>query len=151
VQHVPHVERGQHVEDRQVRDVGGVVEPGPERDERAAVVTGQREPVVPEGGRERDDVVRHRALVVAGGGLAAGAVPAQVRADDGVMSGERGRDVAPHQVRLREAVQEHDGRAAAADRGVQRDAVGDGDVAVFEAFDHGRQRGRGRSAIDQRH
>ena len=52
-----------------MRDAVGVVEAGAEGDERAAVVAGEREPVVPEAACEGDDVGGHRALGVAVGGL----------------------------------------------------------------------------------
>ncbi len=114
VHRVPHVQRRQDIEAEQVGDVVRVVEPGPERDQRAAVVPGQSEPVVAESRGQRDDIGGHRALRVrrtAVGRLVAGAVAAQVGADHRVVAGQVGRDVPPDQVGLREAVQQHD-RAA---------------------------------------
>ena len=55
---------GQHVEAGQVGDRVGVVEPGAEGDQRAAVVAGQGEALVAERAGQRDDVGGHRALGV---------------------------------------------------------------------------------------
>jgi hypothetical protein len=105
------------------RDRLGVVEAGAEGDEGAAVVPGQREALVAERTGEGDDVGGHRALGVGGTGgvrgLVARAVAAQVGADDGVVSRELRCDVPPHQVRLREAVQQHDRIARSADGRVE--------------------------------
>lgn len=53
-------------------------------------------------------------------GFVACAVAVQVGADHDAISGELGRDVSPHQVRLREAVQQHDRIARSADGRVER-------------------------------
>jgi WD40 repeat protein len=96
---VPHVERRQDVEARQVRDRVGVVEAGAEGDEGAAVVPGQREALVAERTGERDDVRGHRALGVGGTGrvrgLVAGAVAAQVGTEHGVVIRQVRCDVPP--------------------------------------------------------
>ncbi|GAB3957359.1 hypothetical protein GCM10027614_72640 [Micromonospora vulcania] len=141
VQHAPHVQGGQHVEQGEVTDRLRMVEPGPERDQGAPVVPGQREALVAERTGQRHDVGGHRALGVPGAvgvdGLVAVAVPAQVGADDRVVGGQVGRDVPPHEVGLREAVQQHDRAAGTSHRGVERDAVGDGDAPVVESGDPG--------------
>ncbi|CAM4468875.1 hypothetical protein NONI108955_31735 [Nocardia ninae] len=100
-------------------------------------MAGEGEASVAEGAGDGDDVGGHGALGVGGavdvGGLVAVAVTAQVGADDGVVGGEVGGDVAPHEVGLREAVQQHDGAARAADRDIEFDLVGDGDPLVVES------------------
>jgi hypothetical protein len=139
VQDAPHVERGEDVKDREVADRVRVVKAGPDRDKRPPVVTGQGEPVVPEGPGESHDVGRHGPLGIGTrpvfGRLVAVTVAAQVGADHGVLRGQGGGDVPPHQVSLREAVQQHDGAAGAANGGVQPHAVGHGDAFVAEAGD----------------
>jgi hypothetical protein len=147
VQRVPHVERRQHVEACQVRDRFGVIEAGPEGDEGSAIVPGEREALVPECLGEGDDVGGHRALGVRGAGrvrgLVARAVATEIGTDDGVVGRELGRDVPPHQVRLREAVEQHDRIARSADGRVERYAVRNGDALVVEAGDdHGAHRRR---------
>ena len=77
----------------------------------------------------QDLVPRHRALAVglvarAAGGLATVAVAAQVGQDDGVVFGEYGGHVMPHDVGLRVAVQQEHGTAGAADQRVDADAAG---------------------------
>ncbi|GAA3740826.1 hypothetical protein GCM10022205_29080 [Spinactinospora alkalitolerans] len=52
-----------------------------------------------------------------------------------MVGGEVGRDVPPHQMGLGESVQQHDRTARAADGGIERDAVGDGDALVVESVD----------------
>ncbi len=139
VQRVPHVQGGQYVEAGQVGDRVGVVESGAEGDQGTAVVPGEREPVVAQGAGEGDDVGGHGALGVTGavglGGLVARAVATQVGADHGVVGREVGGDMAPHEVGLREAVQQHDGAAASGHGGVQGHAVRDGHAVVGEAGD----------------
>ncbi len=66
----------------------------------------------------RHHVLRHGALGVrrmvrSGRRAATTAIAAQVGTDYGEAAGEQRRDVAPHQVRLREAVQQQDRRARA--------------------------------------
>ncbi len=86
-----------------------------------------------------DDVGSHDALGVGisvrVGGLVAVAVAAQVRADHRVIGRQVGGDMPPHQVGLREAVQQHDRCARSADRDVERHSVGDGDPSLSEAGD----------------
>jgi hypothetical protein len=78
--------------------------------------------IVPERLGHGHDVVRHGALRVGVAGvrrLVAVAVAAQVGTDDGVVAREVGGHVPPHQVGLREAVQEHDRRPGAPDGHVE--------------------------------
>ena len=133
MQHVPHVERGQDVEAGQARDRLRVVESGAEGHERAAVMAGEGEALVAEGRGQRDDVGGHRALVVARRRACRCRRTRAGRGRSPCGRRERGGDVAPHQVRLREAVQEHDRRTVAARGHVQGDAVGDRDAMVVEA------------------
>jgi hypothetical protein len=141
VHHVPHVQRGQHVERGEMGDRLGVVEARADGDQRAPVVPRQGETLVAQSAGERDDVGGHGALGVrvpvgAGvDGLVAGAVAPQVGTDDGVVGREVGGHVPPHQVRLRESVQQHDRAAGSGDGDVERDMVGDGDPPVVEAGD----------------
>jgi hypothetical protein len=139
VHHLPHVQGRQDIEARQVGDRLGVVECGTEGHQGLTVMSGQRESLVPEFTGQRHDVRGHGPLGVDGavglGRLVTGAVAAQVGADHGVDGGEVGGHMAPHQVGLREAVQQDDGRAGTADDRVQEDPVGDGDAVVIEAGD----------------
>lgn len=144
VHDLPHVQGRQDVQAGQVGDRVGMVQARAERDQGAPVVPGERETFVSQGPGQGDDVGGHRAFrvrrLIVGGRLVARPVPAQVGADHRVVRGEVRRDVPPHQVGLREAVQQHDRAAGAADGGVQGHAVGDGDAAVVEAGD-GRRHG----------
>src|SRR5699024_12249419 len=73
-----------------------------------------------------------------GFGLAAAAVAAQVGNDDGVRGRELDGDVPPHQVRLREAVQEHDRGTGAPDGGMDGHAVVTAKLVVAKTWDgHG--------------
>ena len=113
-----HGERRRDVEHRDAFDRLGMVEREPVRDAPAAVVADEREARVAERAHDRDHVGRHRALRVGrvqgiGRGLRRVAVAAQVGADDGAPARERGRDLVPHRVRLRIAVQQQERRAAA--------------------------------------
>jgi hypothetical protein len=163
VQDVPHVERGEHVQRRQVGDRVGVVEAGPDRDQRASVVPDQREPVRTEMRSDRHDVGGHRALRVRGAvvrGFVAGSIAAEVRAHHQVVGREVGRDVPPHEVGLGKAVQEDDRAAVAADGDVDPRPVRAAQPFCAEAGDGGRhwssfdrggaESGCGRSASDQR-
>src|SRR5438094_878749 len=78
-------------------------------------MAGDGEAGEPQPPHDGDDVSRHRALGVrrvVGGrhGTAALAVAAQVRADDGEVASQPRRDLAPHEVRLGESVQQHERR-----------------------------------------
>jgi hypothetical protein len=74
----------------------------------AAVVADEGDPLVAEVVQQRDDVVGHGPLVVAGGGLVGVAVAAQVRRDHGESPG-RHRDLLASAVPgLGEAVQQMD-------------------------------------------
>jgi hypothetical protein len=136
-----------------VGDRRRVVEAGADGDQRAPVVAGQGEPVMAQLVRQRDDVGGHGPLGVdVAHRLVARAVAAQVGTDDGVVGGEVRGDVPPHEVGLREAVQQHDRAARAADRDVERHVLGDGDALVVESGDgevHVGQPARPGSAADQ--
>ena len=93
------------------------------RDAAAAIVPDDGELLEAELAHDFDLVLRHRALgvarvIVAFGRLAAVAVAAQVRRDDGEALRERRRDVSPFEMRLRPALQQQHGRPAAADDAV---------------------------------
>jgi hypothetical protein len=119
-------------DDVQYREPGDrvlVVERHPVTDPGSAVVTRHGELVEAQIAHHHDLVPRHRALAVglmarAAGGLAAVAVAAQVGQDNGVVFGEYGGHVMPHDVGLRVAVQQQHGTAGAADQRVDADAAG---------------------------
>ena len=96
-----------------------MVEREPVRHPGAAVVAHDGEALVAERGHQLDELRGHLALRVAlavrpAGGRARGPVAAQVGRHDRVVAGEPRGDAVPAGVRLREAVQEQDGRAGAA-------------------------------------
>ena len=117
--HVGVVEGVPGGDDVQHRDLGDrlrVVEGHPVADPGSPVVADDGELVEAELAHDLDLVCRHRALGVglvdmAARGLAAVAVAAEVGEDDGVVFGEDGGDVMPHDVGLRVAVEQQD-RAA---------------------------------------
>ena len=97
----------------------GVIHRRPERDVAAAIVAGDREPLVPERPHQRHAIARHRALrvrLVVGsrGRLRRLAVAAQIRAHDGVPPGQQRRHPVPGDVRARMAVQQEHRRAGPA-------------------------------------
>ena len=107
----------------------GMVERQPVRHAAAAVMTHDGKPVEAEMLHQIDLVLRHGALgivdvVLAVLGLAAVAVAAQVRRDDGVFLRQFRRHAKPRQVGQRGAVDQEQGRAAATDHRVQRRAAG---------------------------
>jgi len=129
---------GRHdVENREAGDDGRVVECHPVRAPRAPVVADHGEPVVSQrahhlhllGGEDAHGV---RRVVRRAQRRGAGAVAAQVGGHDGVSLGEDRCDPVPHEVRLRDAVQQQDGRA-----GPAAAAVDAGDVDPLEARVHG--------------
>ena len=98
-------------------------------DAAAAIVADDREAIEAVVLHDLDHVERHRALRVVGvvlavGRLAAVAVAAQVRHDDGVILRELRRDDVPRHVRLRRAVDEQQRRTVAAAHDVDRRARG---------------------------
>jgi hypothetical protein len=122
-----------------VGDRAGVVEAGPDCHQGAPVVPGQGEPVVAERAGQGDDVGGHGPFGVGDavrvGRLVTGAVAAQVGNDDGVVGGQVGGHVPPHQMGLREAVQQHDRPARTADRHVEGHVGGDRDALIVESVD----------------
>ena len=97
------------------------------RDARAAVVAEHAEALEAEVPHDLDLIERHRALRVESVlgvalDLAAVAVAAQIRGDDGVVAREVARYGGPRDAALRRAVQEQDGRPAAADHGMDHGA-----------------------------
>lgn len=115
VHDVPHVQGGQHIEARQVRDRPGVVQSCAEGDQRTAVVADQGKLLVSQSISDLDGVCCHGSLCIgvgiAFGGFVAVTVTTQIRADDGVVGREVSRDVPPHQVGLWKSVQQDDGAA----------------------------------------
>jgi hypothetical protein len=98
-------------------------------DARAAVVAEHGEALEPEVAHDLDLIERHRAfrvqlVLLVAGNLAAVAVAAQIRDDDGVVAHQLARDGGPRHAALRRAVQEQHGRPAAADHGVDHGARG---------------------------
>ena len=117
------------VQHRELGDRVRVVKRHPVSDPGAAVVARHGELIEAQIAHHQYLVPRHGALAVglvagAAGGLAAVAVAAQVGQDHGVVFGENGGHVMPHDVGLRVAVQQQHGTAAAADQRVDADAAG---------------------------
>jgi hypothetical protein len=122
---------GDDVKDGDLRHRLGAVKRHPVGHPGAPVMADDRELLEAEVAHHQRLVARHRPLGVAlvrraAGRLAAVTVAAQIGQDDRVVQGENGRDVMPHHVGLRVAVQEQDGRAGlvAADQRVDPDASG---------------------------
>lgn len=110
---------GDDVQHRQIGHDGRVVKGHPVGAARTAIVAGHREAVVPELIHNLDLVESDCAhgvggVVVGTGGLAAGAIAAEVCGDDRELLGQRRGDVAPHQMGLGNAVHEQQGWALAA-------------------------------------
>jgi hypothetical protein len=129
-----------HVEDGKVTDHVGVVERHPVGAARAAVVTDHPEPIEPERRHRRDLVAGQRAhavgrVVGCAGRLAARAVAAQVGGDDREPLSERGGHPVPHEVGLRDAVQQQDRRPVATQPAMDRGAA-HGDVELLEPLEH---------------
>ena len=100
-----------------------VIERHAVRDARAAVVAEHAEALEAEVAHDLDLIERHRAfrvlvVIVAACDLAAVAVAAQIGDDDGVVARELARHGGPRHAALRRAVQEQNGRPAAADHAV---------------------------------
>lgn len=141
VHDLPHVEGRQHIQAGEVGDRFGLVESGAHGDQRTPVVARQREPVVPESACDSDDIGRHGALgvdvLVDGDRFVAVTVAAQIRTDDGVVGGQIGGHMSPHEMGLRQTVQQHHGRTGTGDGHPQRDIVGDTDSLIVETGDTG--------------
>jgi hypothetical protein len=95
----------------------------------AAVVTGNRETSEAERSHDRHHVARKRTLGVRRVILGrcrtpAGAVAAQIRADDGEALGEQRRDLAPHQRGFRESMEQQHSRPRSGDERVDRGLPG---------------------------
>jgi len=93
-----------------------MIEGEPVGDTAAAIVSGDHEALESELPHHGDDIGCHRPLGVRRmvgqrGRATAVAVAAQVGADDREPLGEPRRNVPPHQMRLRKAVQQHQRRA----------------------------------------
>jgi hypothetical protein len=106
-----------------------VIERHAMRDARAAVVTEHREALEAEVPHDLDLIERHGALRVqivlpVAFDLAAVAVAAKVRDDDGVIACQVARDGGPRHAALRRPVQQQDRRTAAADHAVNDGARG---------------------------
>ena len=106
----------------------------------AAIVAGDREAREAQPLHHGHHVLRHGALgigrmVGVDGRAAAAAVAAQIGAHDRELAGEQRRDVAPHQVRLREAVQQEQRRPEA--RGAHEDGgIACVDLPAHETVEH---------------
>ena len=136
---------GHDVQHGQPLDGRRVIQHQPVRDPGAAIVADQAEPAEAELAHQPDLVLGHRSLGVhlACGvrlGLGRVAVAAQVSDHDGVVPGQAGGDLPPHQVVLRVAVQQQQRRARPGDGAVDGDA-GHVHAAVAEAGQHGHGRG----------
>ena len=125
-------------------------------DARAPIVPDDIEAIETKRSHHLDQVERHRALGIGqvlgvGGRLAAGAITAQVGRDDREALGEARRDLVPHHMSLRIAVNEEQRRAVAAlhesdlrPRGL--------DTLVGETVEHGNTSGawpRGRGSLSR--
>ncbi len=141
-QDIPHVQSRHDVDAPHVSDRVGMVETRTERDQCTAIVADHREPVEAEVRGDCHDVRGHRPLGVGRGvelvWLVAGAVATKIRTDDGVMGGEVGCDVTPHQMRLRESVQQYDRRTRSPDGDGDLHAVGDHHTRILEPGQHNR-------------
>jgi len=120
---------GDDVQHRYLGDRLRVVEGHPVGDPGPPIVAHHGELVEAELAHDEDLVAGHRALgvrlvVMAARGFAAVAVAAQVGEDYGVMFGEDGGDVMPHDVGLRVTVEEQYRGAGAAGEGVDSYSVG---------------------------
>ena len=119
----------------------GMVERHPVRHASAAVVPADMPFGMTEGRHHLDLIVRHRPERISGVirppiGLRAVAITAQIRRDHGELLGEARRDLVPHHVRQRVAVQQQQRRTGAAVAQVDPRA-GSFDLCVREAFEHG--------------
>jgi hypothetical protein len=129
VHRLPHVERGEDVEHGQAPHRVGEIQGQPVADERPPVVPDDRESPMAEGGHQPMDVGSHGPLRVAlvtriALGLVAIAIAAQVRADDGELTGQPGRDRMPAGVVLGIAVEQDHRRSLAAQGHLERDLTG---------------------------
>ena len=120
---------GDDVQHRYLGDRLRVVEDHPVADPGAPVVAYDGELIEAQFAHDEDLVTGHRALgvrfvAVAARGLAAVAVAAQVGEDYGVMFGEDGGDVMPHDVGLRVTVEQQYRAAVAAGESVDPHSVG---------------------------
>ena len=116
------------VQDRQPRYRPGVVQGHPQRHPGAAVMPGHREPAESQRRHHGDLVLGHGALGVAlmlraARRLAAVPVPAKIRAHHREPPGQHRRDLVPHHVSLRIAVQQQHRRPGPAAADVHRDPV----------------------------
>src|SRR5262249_51424768 len=88
------------------------------RDAAATIMPRDRETRVPECFHHGHHIVRHRPLRIwrvirTRGRTAAAAIAAQIRADHGEALSQHRGDSAPHQMRLRETMQQQDGQTGA--------------------------------------
>ena len=134
---LPYGLRRHDVENGEPLDAFWMVERQTIRNPTAAVVSGDREPRESEPLHHAHHVLRHGTLRVwrvvrRGRRTTAAPITAKIRADDREVTREQRRDAAPHQVRLRKAVQQENRRPAASradeDRCVARVDLGRGEV-----------------------
>jgi hypothetical protein len=134
------LEGGDDVEQSHLLHRLRVVEAEAMGDARAAVMPGEEEAGMAEVLHQRHDVGCHCPLGVGrmvrrDRGLGGEAVASEVRADDGEMAGESGRDLVPHPVRLRVAVQQHERPPRPAATDAQGHAGLDRDLLEREALE----------------
>lgn len=120
----PHLARRHNVEDGDARDTGGMIERKAVGDSAAAVVPGDTERNVPKPRHDGYDVVSHNTLGIALTCVRSRdrgpTVAPEIGRNDSEMLGEIGRQMPPHHVRLRVAVQQQQGRPFAADASMDR-------------------------------
>jgi hypothetical protein len=109
-------------------------------DATTPIMACHRELVVSQSVHHLDQVVaepsfRMGGVILCHGGPEGGAVPGQIRGDDGVLAGQRVSDRVPHDVALRIPVQEQHRWPAAADAGEDVPPV-DIHVPLFESLEH---------------
>ena len=108
---IERIHRWNDVEQRQALDTLRMIEGEPIGDASAPVVTRQRKPIEAEACHHLDHVARHcpfgvRRMIGRGGRLPARAITSQVGADHREIRRQRGRHRAPHDVRLRKAMEQ---------------------------------------------
>lgn len=107
--HLPHVQRRQHIQRRQMSNHLRMIQPSPDSHQRPPIVPSKREPLKPERTSNSDHIPRHSTLRISRtrvNRLVTLPIPPQVKTDHRVIHREISRDMPPHQMRLRKAVQQ---------------------------------------------